>query len=51
MLELVRLANMSQDEAYQVWNMGTGLVYVVAQSDVAVLQAAFADAFVIGTVV
>jgi phosphoribosylformylglycinamidine cyclo-ligase len=51
MLELVRLANMSQDEAYQVWNMGTGFVYVVAQSDVAVLQAAFADAFVIGTVV
>jgi phosphoribosylformylglycinamidine cyclo-ligase len=51
MLELVRLAKMSHDEAYQVWNMGTGFVYIVAPSDVSALQAVFPDAFVIGTVV
>jgi phosphoribosylformylglycinamidine cyclo-ligase len=51
MLELVKLANISHDEAHQVWNMGTGFVYIVAQSEVSALQTAFADAFVIGAII
>lgn len=51
MHELVRLAKMTDEEAHQVWNMGTGYVYIVAPAAVPQLQAAFADAFVIGTIV
>lgn len=48
--EIKRQGNVTDDEAYTVWNMGLGYVCVVAPGDVQALLAALPKAFVAGRI-
>ncbi len=51
-IEIQRIGNVSEDEAYKTWNMGNGMMIVVDKTDAdAVLNALSVEAKIVGTII